>query len=160
MAKNLSNPTPNAKPANLPATVLQAAQAASTSQPAALRHAQTLQALLGQSATRQATNSAAMAALLPRAMDPEIWKELLAIQNAILQRLQQQQQGWLQGFAALAEEYDQLRRANTMSEHIEQQCNLAAQFSDLCKTQATAFLSLQENIEVDCGYWVAQKVGS
>ncbi|HSV48186.1 MAG TPA: hypothetical protein VLJ58_20515 [Ramlibacter sp.] len=145
-----------------PAAGLPALQASlPTATPAALQFARTLHGLVGQSMARSAGNGAATAALLPMAATRlDTWHDLMAIQRAVLQRLQQQQQGWLQGWAEWAQQLALLKRANTMSEHAEQQYNLMAQAGDLLKTQATDLLSLQENIEVDYGYWVAQKLRS
>ncbi|HSV34732.1 MAG TPA: hypothetical protein VLI46_04205 [Ramlibacter sp.] len=155
---------PAAATITTPATVMNAGleslKHTAAAQPAPLRHLNTFSALLAQSATRVAGNGAASAALLPKATDFETWKELSAMQGAIFKRLLQQHQDWLQGLAKLGQEYSQIKRANTLSEHAEQQFNLMAQFGDLMKAQATNLLTLQDNIEVNYGYWVSQKVSA
>lgn len=45
-----------------------------------------------------------------------------------------------------------------MSEQLEQQYNITEQFTALLKSQASDLLDLQENVQVDYGYWVAQKL--
>jgi hypothetical protein len=126
--------------------------------PAALQQAQALGTLVGQSAARSASNGAAVATVLTLAGRVDTWSELQSLQGAVLQRVQLLQRGWLQGWTAWLHEFADLKRANTMSEHLEQQYNLVAQAGELLKDQATDLLSLQENVEVDCGYWVAQKL--
>lgn len=126
--------------------------------PAPFRHAQTLMNLTGQWAARNASNSAVSAGVLPLAMDSQTWQELLAMQAAVVQRLQQQQKSWVTGLNGLVQEYAQIKQANTMSKFAEQQFNLMAQFGQLVSLQTTALMGLQENIEVDYGYWAAQKV--
>ena len=131
---------------------------ATAAAPAAMQQAQTLGLLLAQSFARSAANGAATAALLPLALRPAAGPELLELQFAVLQRLQQLQQDWWQGWTAWLDEFGQLRRANTLSEHLEQNYNLCEQFAALLKSQASDLTDLQENLEVDYGYWVAQQV--
>ncbi|ABM40180.1 hypothetical protein [Polaromonas naphthalenivorans] len=128
-----------------------------SSKPAPLRHVQTIVNLSNQWAARNANNSAISAGLLPHAMDADTWKELLAMQAAVLQRLQDQQKSWVAGVTSLAQDYAQIKQAKTMSKYAEQQFNLIAQFGQLVSAQATALMGLQENIQVDYGYWAAQK---
>src|SRR5205085_4383897 len=123
---------------------------------AALQQLQTLGTLLAQSVTRNAASGAASAALLPLAGNAETWTELFDMQAAIARRMQQLQQGWLAGWADWLHDYSNLGRANTMSEHTEQQYNLAAQAGALLKNQASDLLNLQENVEVGYSYWVSQ----
>jgi len=91
-------------------------------------------------------------------MDPQIWSDLLQLQAAVMQRLQQQNRAWLKGCAILMEDYAQIKQANTMSKLVEKQYNLMAQWSLLIGNQATNMIGLQENIEVDYGYWASQKL--
>jgi hypothetical protein len=127
-------------------------------QPAVLKQAQTMGTLLSQSAARKAGNYSATAAMAPLMAHADTWKELFAFQSAIGERVQQWQHGWLQGWNAWMEEVADLKRANTLSEQVEQHFNLAAQIGVLIKKQTADLLTLQENIEVNYGYWVAQKV--
>ena len=46
-----------------------------------------------------------------------------------------------------------------MSKFMEKQCNLMSQSALLMTNQATNFVALMENIDVDYGYWASQKVG-
>lgn len=128
-----------------------------SAKPAPFRHMQTIMNLSSQWAARNANNSAISAGLLPAAFDADTWKELLAMQAAIIQRLQDQQKSWVDGINSLGQEYAQIKQANTMSKYAEQQFNLLAQFGQLVSAQATALMGLQENIQVDYGYWAAQK---
>ena len=144
---------------NLMAMGLQAFQQVvpESSKPAPLRHVQTIVNLSNQWLARNANNSAISAGLLPAALDANTWKELLAMQAAVLQRLQDQQKSWVEGINGLTQDYAQIKQANTMSKYAEQQFNLIAQFGQLVSAQATALMGLQENIQVDYGYWAAQK---
>jgi hypothetical protein len=94
---------------------------------------------------------------LPLQLDADAWQQLQAIQAAVLQRWQKYQEGWFEGFAALAQEYAQSRHANTLSKYIEQEYNLVAQFNALVADQASKLAGLLENIQVDYGYWMAQQ---
>lgn len=125
--------------------------------PAPLLRAQKLHLMLAQFAARGISQGAAMAAVLPMRLDANDWRELLAMQQSVLKRLQQQQQGWLDGFAALAQEYSQSRQANTLSKYVEQEYDLVAQFGALVADQSAQMAGLLENIQVDYGYWMAQQ---
>jgi phenylalanine-4-hydroxylase len=125
---------------------------------APVQRVQKLHLLLGQMATRSFGNEVASAAVLPLRTDAQTWHELLAIQQAVWQRLQAQQTDWLQGCSQLAREYSQLRQANTVSKFMEQEYNVAAQFGALLSNQATALIGLLENIQVDYSYWISQKL--
>lgn len=105
----------------------------------------------------QATQHGWASAALPFAARPQTWQELCDLQQAVLQQLQQLQQGWLQGWTAWLGEFGQLKRANTMSKLVEQEFNLAAQWLLLLQGQATDLTNLQENIEINYGYWLSQQ---
>jgi hypothetical protein len=132
--------------------------AAITAPAAALQHTHSFVGLLGQSLSRSMANAAASAAVLPLATRPQTGAELLELQGAVLERLLQLQQDWWQGWTAWVEEFGQLRRADTLSEHMEQQYNLAAQFGALFKAQASDLVDLQDTVQVDYGYWVSRKL--
>ena len=134
------------------------APAAVTANAAMLQHTHSFVALLAQSMARSAENAAASALVLPLAGRPETGAELLEIQGAVLERLLQLQRDWWQGWTAWFEEFGQLRRADTLSEHLEQQYNIGAQFSGLLKGQAADLADLQDTLQVDYGYWVARKL--
>jgi hypothetical protein len=76
----------------------------------------------------------------------------------VVERLLQLQQDWWQDWTAWLDEFAQLRRADTLSEHIEQFYNLGAQAAALLKGPTTDLVELQDTIQVDYGYWIARKV--
>lgn len=98
--------------------------------------------------------------LWQRSLEASTWSEFLDMQVAVGKRLQQQQENWFTGLAGLVEEFGELKRANTMSKIIEQQCNLMAQFGLLMQNQTTNLLELQDNIEISYGYWASEKLKS
>ncbi|WP_354683774.1 hypothetical protein [Cupriavidus necator] len=128
--------------------------------PAALQQALTLHALLGGWATRAVGNGVAAASLGPFAVDAQTWTELFQLQAAIIRRLHDQQQQNLQGWAGWLQERAQVRRANTMSKLVEQEFDLLARFVLLLSDQAVDLVTLQENVEVNTGYWLGQKAAA
>jgi hypothetical protein len=114
--------------------------------------------LVGESATRAATSAAASTAVFALAPNAQTWSEWVALQTAVAQRLGQLQQSWWQGWGVWLEEFADLRRANTLSEFTEQQYNLFARLGELTKDQTSSLLSLQENVQVDYGYWASRKL--
>lgn len=128
--------------------------------PATLGHALKAHSLLNNRTTRLVNNGLVTAGLATHLMDPQVWEESLQLQKAVMVRLQQQNQDWLKGCAILMQDYAQIKQANTMSKLVEKQCNLVTQWSQLLTSQATNLMGLMENIEVDYGYWVSQKVRS
>ncbi len=101
-----------------------------------------------------------MACMLPVRTDAQTWEELLSMQAAVWQRLQQQQADWVAGCQALVHDYAQLKQANTLSKFVEQEYNAMAQLGALISAQAASLGGLMENLQVDLGYWVTQKQGS
>lgn len=120
-------------------------------------HAVTTQRLTQKYAASMVNNGALSLTLATRLWDPVVWSESMQFGAAILQRLHVQGQNWRNGGTILMEDYGQLRQANTMSKLLEKQCNLVSQLGQLLTTQATDFVSLLENIDVDYGYWASQK---
>jgi hypothetical protein len=96
--------------------------------------------------------------LMPQLAQPDTLNELLQMQSAVMRRLQQQNQAWIEGCAALVHDYAQIKQANTMTKLLEQQFNLFANFGQLMNAQITGLVGLQENVEVDFGYWAHQKL--
>jgi hypothetical protein len=131
-----------------------------TSAPTPLTHALTIERLLQKQAARMVHNGLLTAGLTARLGDPQVWGEWMQLQSAVAQRLRRQQQNLGKGCAVLAEDYSQLRHANTMSKLMEKQFNLVSQWNALIGSQATNLIELLENIQVDYGYWASQKVGS
>lgn len=125
---------------------------------APLAHVMTAQRLMQKDATHLVNNSAVSMALATRLWDPVVWGEWTQLQAAIMQRLYVQQQNWHKGCAILIDDYGQLRQANTMSKLVEKQSNLMSQSAELLTSQATDFVALLENIDVDYGYWASQKL--
>lgn len=135
-------------------------QAMAQAHPVAMQHALTLHTLMSGWLTRAANSGIAAVKLNPFAANPQTWGELLQLQGAVMQQLQQQQQDWLRGWAAWTQEAAQIKHVNTMSKLVEQEFNLVAQFVQLLSEQATNFVNLQENIEVNYSYWVSEELGS
>jgi len=135
-------------------------QATPLTQPIAFQHSLKVQNLLSNWAAGAADKSIATSQLLAFGLNTETWGELLQLQQAVQQRLQQQQQNWWRGWAAWAQQCTQIKNANTMSKLVEQEFNLVGQLVQLLSNQATNLATLQENIEVDYGYWVHEKVRS
>ncbi|USX27867.1 hypothetical protein NHH73_06150 [Oxalobacteraceae bacterium OTU3CINTB1] len=123
-------------------------------------HVLTTHRLAKKYAASMANNGALSLSLATRLWDPEVWNESMQLQAAILRRLQAQGQNWRTGCTVLLEDYGQLRQANTMSKLLEKQCNLSSQFAQLLGNQATDFVALLENIDVDYGYWASQKTSA
>ncbi|HET8748171.1 MAG TPA: hypothetical protein VFM98_21415 [Ramlibacter sp.] len=127
---------------------------------AALLRTHSFGLLLMESLLRAARNAGASVALLPQLAQADTGAEALELQAAVVQRLLELQQGWWQAWTIWLEELAQLRRADTLSEHMEQFYNLGAQFGDLLKAQGTDLVDLQDTVQVDYGYWVARKLGT
>lgn len=123
-------------------------------------HALTTQRLTQKYAASMANNSALTLTLTTRLWDPTVWSESMQLEAAIMRRLHAQGLNWRKGCTTLIEDYGQLRQANTMSKLVEKQCNLVSQFALLLSSQATDFVALLENIDVDYGYWASQKKGA
>lgn len=131
-----------------------------SSVPTPLTHALTIERLIQKQAARMAHNGLLAAGLTARLGEPKVWGEWMQLQAAVGHRLRKQQQDLGKGCAVLAEDYSELRHANTMSKLMEKQFNLVSQLSALIGSQATDLVELLENIQVDYGYWASQKVGS
>ena len=125
-----------------------------------VEHARTAQRLAQKYAASMVNNGALSLALAARLWDPAVWSESMQLTAAVGQRLHQQGLNWRQGCTILLEDYGQLRQANTMSKLVEKQCNLTLQLGQLLSGQATDFLGLLENIDVDYGYWASQKTSA
>jgi hypothetical protein len=125
--------------------------------PKPLQQAQVFAALVGQSLARSGSAVAASAALLPLASRADIGAEWVDLQFAVLQRAGEMQQQWMADWQAWLREYAELPLAETLSEHMEQQYNLAEQFTAQIKSQAADLVEFTENVQVDFGYWAALK---
>jgi hypothetical protein len=112
--------------------------------------------LLSNYTTRHCHNSMATTAFNP-AGDTHTWSELIELQQATSQRLMQQQMNGVNGLLALFQERGKVKQANTLSKWFEQEYYWFASLNALVASQATSMVNLMENIQVDYGYWVAQK---
>lgn len=128
--------------------------------PGVMGHALKRHTLLSRSFLRAAANGMASAELLSFSARPQTWQELLALQQAVLAQLQQRQLEWMNGWFAWMRDYLTIREVNTLSKLAEQECNLAAQFVMLLQAQATDLIDLQENVEVNYGYWLSEVAAS
>ncbi|TDF63358.1 hypothetical protein [Cupriavidus sp. L7L] len=135
-------------------------RALAMTQPAALQRSQMLQTLMSGWALRTADTGVKSLNLASFGMDVQVLTELFQLQYAIVQRLQTQQQGWMAGWTAWLQERAQVKRANTMSKLVEQELDLLARFGLLLSNQMVDLVTLQENIEVNTGYWVAQTLAA
>lgn len=113
--------------------------------------------LMTQMLARSMANQMGSAAVLPMQFDVDTWNDIVAMQTAVVNRLTQQQRDWAQGLTEIVQDYAQLRLANTLSKFVEQEYNLGAQIGALMTSQLSQFVNLMENIQVDYGYWIAQK---
>jgi hypothetical protein len=116
-------------------------------------------AMLNGWAARAANSGMATAMLFAKGPDGDTWRELLDMQHAILEQLQQQTRDWQHGLVAWGQEWTELKAANTASKLVEQELNLFAQFGELVNQQTTAFVGLMESVQVGYGFWVSQKLG-
>ncbi|WP_051320522.1 hypothetical protein [Cupriavidus sp. amp6] len=111
---------------------------------------------MGEWAMRTGGTAAKALTLAPFSFDPQVLSELVQLQSAVAQRLQAQQQAWLQQWSGWLQERGQVRRANTVSKLVEQEFDLLARFVLLLSDQMLDLVTLQENVEVNSSYWVQQ----
>lgn len=128
--------------------------------PAVIGHVLKAHAVLSRSIGRTLSNGMFTAGLATHLMEPQVWGELMQLQSAVMQRLKQQNESWLKGCAILMQDYVQIRHANTMTKLVEKQYNLVTQWNQLIGDQTTNLIGLEENIEVDYGYWASQKLNA
>ena len=102
---------------------------------------------------RGLNNAGSTLALLPSAAQPQTWFSLFQLQQSALQKLQQQQNSWVEHWLGWLGEAEKLRNANTLSKLLEQECNLAMQAVQIVGNYAVNLSDLQENLEVNYGYW-------
>ncbi|GAA4349412.1 hypothetical protein GCM10023165_36110 [Variovorax defluvii] len=125
--------------------------------PAPLVRMQKLHLMLAQLGARGAGTAWAMATTLPMRLEPQDLVELSAMQQAVMERLRKQHNSWIEGLTVLMHESAEQRHANTLSKYVEREYNLVAQFGALLADQASQMAGLMETIQVNLGYWVAQK---
>lgn len=115
------------------------------------RHGQ----LLGNLASRHQHNLTASLAMLPALAHTDTWLSLAQLQAASLQKLIAQQDGWLAQWQGWLHSASQLGQANTVSKLLEQEMNLTLRAVQIVGQQAVDLASLQENLEVNYGYWAS-----
>lgn len=140
-----AQPLPAAMPSHLPMW------------PMPLLRAQKAQHLMQQVFARGMSNQCGTACMLPLQADAQTWQEWWSIQQAIARRVQAQHQTLIDGIAGVAENYAELKLANTLSKFIAQEMHIAADVNALITNQMTGWANLMENIQVDYGYWLSQK---
>ena len=123
-----------------------------------LEEALKFQSLMSDWIARAVSTRIDTAQLLALGTDRSTWVELLHLQEAFARRLIQQNQDWLQGWADLFHQREQLTSANTMSKYMEQEFNLVGQLGQLVGDQATNFIALLENAHVSFSYWIHEKL--
>lgn len=128
--------------------------------PVFLEHAKAAHHLISRCSLRAVDNCATSVKMWPHLMDADTWTDLLQMQGAISERLQQQNQQWVKGVAAIVRDYARIKKANTMSKLFEQQFNVIGQWGQLLSNQTTSLVELQQNIETNFGYWLHQKFDS
>jgi hypothetical protein len=147
----------------MPAALMPASSAVQRTVPAAeagtAQRTLKMPVLLGGWAARATGNGIDTAKLFALGMNLQYWGELLQMQQAILERLVQQQQAGLQGWAAWNRERAEIKAANTLTKVVEQEFNLVAQIGQLCVDQATNLIALQENVEVAYAFCLNEKLG-
>lgn len=154
MTHNSSTP-----PATLvPVAPVQLQQPQPVARAIAVEEALKIQSLMSGWIARAASNRIDTAQLLALGTDLSTWGELLHLQEAFAKRLIQQNQAWLQGWAELFHQREQLTSANTVSKLVEQEFNLVGQLGQLVGDQVTNFMALLENAQVSYSYWTHEKL--
>jgi hypothetical protein len=125
--------------------------------PMPLMRAQKAQHLVQQVLLRGMSNQCGTACMLPLHADAKTWQEWWSIQQAIARRVQAQHQTLIDGLAGVAENYAELKMANTLSKFLAQEMHIVADVNALITNQMTGWANLMENIQVDYGYWLSQK---
>jgi hypothetical protein len=129
-----------------------------TPQPMVLEHVLQRFSLAERQFSRLGNSGAASLQLLALAGKPEVWNELLALQQAVLEQAQEIQSGWVAGWSAWFQSFGEVRRANTMSKLLEQEFNMLGQAFKLLQGQTTDLVNFQDNVEVNYAYWVSQQL--
>lgn len=128
--------------------------------PLLVEHALKRYTILNRWMSRAVNNSIASAKLAPLATHPQVWETIFRLQQAVLEQVQEQQLDWLHGWEAWLAELAQIKRVNTLSKLVEQEFNLAAQLVVFFQERATDLVKLQENVQVNYGYWINEQLGS
>jgi hypothetical protein len=81
--------------------------------------------------TAMITNSADAVALFPSFFNNEIFLEFLNLQQAVINRVLEQQQSWFTGISGVIQEYNEIKEVNTLSKYVEREYNIIGQMSAL-----------------------------
>lgn len=103
------------------------------------------------------SNRADETVLFSISFDNEIFLERLQFQQAVFNRIFENQKSWFTGIAGIIQEYMGLKEANTLSKHVEQECNIIGQWSALITRQVASWTEMLENFQTDYDYWISQK---
>lgn len=107
---------------------------------------------------RQLQNLQATCQLGPQLWSGQGWQGWLALQQAASEKWQEQLQQngneWLDWLQSL----QQLPQARTVSRLMEMECNVLLRAGQLAGNQLVNLASLQENIEVNYGYWLSRQL--
>lgn len=88
---------------------------------------------------------------------PQVWGDLLEMQQAFLAQLGVIGKSWNTGLEQWYAQFLRLQGANTLSKLAEQECNLVGQFGDLVGNQVTQLVNLLEGTQVGYSYWVHEQ---
>lgn len=112
-----------------------------------------------QLAQRQMAQALQFGAAWPAlALDRDTLQQGMALAEAALDQCLTLQAQWLDGLDELGHEMGEVRHANTVSKFVDQEMNLVQQSVMLVSAQATASARLLENIQVNVGWWLSQKL--
>lgn len=126
--------------------------------PARMEHALRYHRLLSNHWAKQGHHSLNSAVLF--AQQPQVWQEIAQIQQAVWQQTFKLQQNWMNDWNTWIGEFNQMKKANTMSKMLEQEFNVLGLFMQLIQNQTTDWVSLLERIEINYGYWLNEKINA
>jgi hypothetical protein len=125
-----------------------------------LEHFEKARQIQGNYLARTTRNNIAVAQLFAKGLDAQDWHELFRINQAAWQQLGDLQSDWARDWRAWLDFAGSLKGANTMSKFVEREGNIFAQAVSQLGAQATDFAGLLENIDVDYGYWLQEKLAA
>lgn len=91
-------------------------------------------------------------------VDLTLWQQQGQLQKAVLERVAAQQAESARELLAILLGAGRTRHANTLSKLMEDEYNVFAQLSALCVAQATAYMELAENAQVNSGYLLSRQL--
>lgn len=90
--------------------------------------------------------------------DLTLWQQQSQLQKAVLDRVAAQQAEGARELFTILLGAGRTRQANTVSKLMEGEYNFFAQLSALCVAQATAYMELAENAQVNSGYLLSRQL--